>query len=428
MRAHTTRITALLALGALAFAAAPCAHAQAERLTARAAQPAGSTEALVARLDDPEYAVRRAALDQLVALPTLSDELIRDRLVDDALTPEQRLALESVLYQRFAQSPVGAVGISFAGITDPERRGLKIGAVSENFPAVEGKMIQTNDLILSVDGVDLAELLGDKLDQSGVLQAQREVQIRVFSRKPGETVPMTILRTQQLPGREKETVELEFDIPLGNYQRHERAQDLADNMLADAYTIRLERLGIEANDESAPLPTSEIFWPPPNVGVPMRLARNGMVPGPTSLVDVYNRLDPYAPRRAQETIRNEFATMTKRLLADNAEARIVPGLRRQAVAGGINNIRLQQRLEMEAQMTRDRASGYRVIDTPPSPAPVIDRIASLRDEVQRLTRAIAHANDPTTRSLFEDQLNTASDELDTLAQELRARSEPFTAP
>lgn len=418
----------LVAAGLVALAGA--AYAQ---------QASPGIDDLVEMLDAPAFADRDAARTALVQHPSLSDDRIIELLEADDTSPEQSLALRTILFDRFVTRGVGAVGVTFSQTSNES--GLVIENVSPNFPAVQQGLIKPNDIIAEVDGVDLTEILhgsdprlraGDKNVVRTPLAAQaqtrtlatRTVQSLVFSRHPGESLPMVILRANEAGVLER----IETEIPLGDYQSHERPGS-TNAVIHDAYRLRLQRVaGLELPDV-ATVPQTADYWPMPSTNPTPRMLRNPVVGGPTTLTTKFNPLDPYYPRRAQDSIRREFTQYNNILDAQEAKG---PGkVPEPAVQQARNQMLLQRRVAAQnvkraqpaaGQQTGLHARGLTVANLA---EPVVVEMSRLRAELSSLGRRLAEATDEATRTRLRERVDETADAIEALSGELEDRVGTF---
>lgn len=137
---------------------------------------------------------------------------------DITLSLEQRTRLKLVCIYRFTDYPKGGLGVSFGKI-EPGSIEVKPISNNPNFPA--SAMLNPGDAIARVDGVMMTNSL--------------DLRLQILSREPGEVLPVTVIRNNQL---------IEMELPLGSFS------DLASGSRLDSFQsqlaleIRWERKGI----------------------------------------------------------------------------------------------------------------------------------------------------------------------------------------
>jgi hypothetical protein len=154
---------------------------------------------------------------------------------------ERRMRLRQAIYERFVNSPRPAVGISMGG--REANSGILIAGLQPGFPA--GRVLQKDDEILVIGGVDLRPTPGD----------QRPLMAAIASFDPGDTIDLLVLRK----GRE-----IELQIELGSFDDLEQqARARPSDVMQRALALRLHRLGYDLDaDTGRPIaaPISRFDW------------------------------------------------------------------------------------------------------------------------------------------------------------------------
>ncbi|CAN0600112.1 unnamed protein product, partial [Laminaria digitata] len=150
--------------------------------------------------------------------PGITLEMLEGYLSLSTLSQEQRSRLELACLRRFALRPKGALGVSFGTI--------RIGAIevqpipeSDEFPAT--KLLRSGDQVA---------IVGDR-----VIDGSQSLRIEILSRDPGQTLPVTILRNEQV---------LHLDLPLGSFGALTGAVRMDPELLYNALSLRWWRLGL----------------------------------------------------------------------------------------------------------------------------------------------------------------------------------------
>lgn len=180
-------------------------------------------DALIDALGHSEYVTREQALLRLTDHPGVTLERLETALGRDELTLEQRLRIEQLALTRFAVRPRGAMGVSFPRTLLRDR--VIIENTYEQFDSHE--KLRVGDLVAEVDGI---RTFGP--------DALLNIRSRVFSRQPGDSVPMVIYRNGE---------RIELELTLGEYGNLPGGGSLAAADLARAWRARCERLGIESH-------------------------------------------------------------------------------------------------------------------------------------------------------------------------------------
>jgi len=136
---------------------------------------------LIADLDAPDYKVREAASDELLAGKPFSLDQLERALKDPSLTAEQRLRLDRAGLTLFKNAPHGAMGVRFGGGADA----VEIASVEREFPA--STVLKAGDIITHMDGEPVT---------LSVNPDRRTASVRavVISHAPGDEVPVVVQR------------------------------------------------------------------------------------------------------------------------------------------------------------------------------------------------------------------------------------------
>jgi len=188
-------------------------------VSAGGAQPDAKARSLVDRLGADTWIERDlATLD----LADLSNEIsLADLEVffsDPTLTPEQRARLKLICVDRFVDFPKGGLGVSFLNV-EPGSIEVKPIPDNPNFPA--SMMLQPGDAIARVGGVMMTSTL--------------DLRVQILSREPGETLPVTVIRNNEL---------IEMELPLGSFSDLVSGSRLDRFQSMLALELRWERRGI----------------------------------------------------------------------------------------------------------------------------------------------------------------------------------------
>ena len=378
---------------------------------------------IVAMLDSDSYFERDAARTALAQHPGLTDDRIVEMLRSPEIAPESSVALEGILLERFETLPVGAVGVTFDNLAVDER-GVRVGATNPDFPAVRAGLVREGDVIVSVDGIAFSTLGLNLLSASDRTTATRVVQARVFSRVPGESVPLTLIRT----GEAGESETLEIEIPLGDYGMHRQNND-PSGVRDAAVRARFSRLVGDVRSRVSPVPMTAKAWPSPSFRTPLRHSQSAVlaVPAPNTSPRFLNALDPYAPTNHSTYARDTFMSFVKSM--DNQERD-----RRARIVADDNNVRIRLDARMvqndnalaqrrvRAQEMARRGSGRTTGGlSPDAHRPVLDEMTRLSDSIEALNRSLASATNEATRSRLSQRIAESSERLNELQQELDTR-------
>jgi len=176
---------------------------------------------MIEALDADDLTTREDATEALtrqVLRPSFVNTSMIHRLIADPdLSPEQRARLILVDRASFAQGPRAAMGIRFA---NSDGTGIGIGETFKKFPSY--KVLQAGDVILTA---------GDE-----PMVTQDDLRLAILSRDPGELLPVTIQRGDEV---------IEIDVELGYYD-HLDQPPLPERTLEMAWSKRVTRLWANA--------------------------------------------------------------------------------------------------------------------------------------------------------------------------------------
>lgn len=132
----------------------------------------------VERLEAPTWEERERAEESLLKHPGADDPLLR-LLAGGDISAEQRHRLIDIVRRRIMETPRGALGVRMR--PSSTRNGVSIIAVLKGMPAVD--VLKEDDRIIAIDGqpVDTAD----------------DLSLLVQSRKPGESVEVTVMRPRR---------------------------------------------------------------------------------------------------------------------------------------------------------------------------------------------------------------------------------------
>ncbi len=185
-----------------------------------------SLDDLITALDAPALDVRQTAHAELSQRPDFSLAQLEEALSRPGLTPEQHLRLGAAARDKFADSPRGAMGISWN--QEVLNRASIIGTIP-GFDAF-GKL-EPGDIFVSAGGQPIRGTT-----------AQRQLRWQIISRDPGEILTVVVRR-----GKELRT----FDLTLGNFEQLNEGRAVLSGLdLASAYRLREQRLGRIATGDS----------------------------------------------------------------------------------------------------------------------------------------------------------------------------------
>lgn len=208
-------------------AAALAAFAPGSLLTAQQAEPpapaqtaADALAGILEALRSDSFDQREEALTRLAEQPHITDDEIIAVIRTQDLTSEQRTRLTEALRLRFNQRPRAGLGVSMQAGAG----GVGVQAIVPGFPA--GRVLQGGDVITSLGGVDLRR---DPTPDS--------LRFAILSYDPGEKIHVDVIRAG---------APLTLRAELGRYEDLGAAQPIGDDDLAMAWSIRAQRLDIEA--------------------------------------------------------------------------------------------------------------------------------------------------------------------------------------
>jgi PDZ domain len=149
---------------------------------------------LIADLGDPDPATRVIATVDLEASPAITLKDLEAAMARADLNAEQSRRLRQAAEIRFIREPRAAVGVTY-NMQAQDREGIVlIDAIEPTFPAAA--VLKAGDRIEMIDGVKLS--------------AASPMRPLIFSRDPGDEIPMTIVR---------EGVTLNVVVKLGDWTR-----------------------------------------------------------------------------------------------------------------------------------------------------------------------------------------------------------------
>lgn len=171
-----------------------------------------SLDDLVVQLDDPAYAVRQSALDEL-ARRMVSPGWIESQLMNPALSPEQRTRLSSLGPRALMNTERGALGVQF----DVQRAGVLIAGTVRGFDSE--RMLRPGDELVSIGG----ERVG----------TSDEARAAIIANDPGEEIELRVLRG----GRDQAV-----RVRLGRFGELRSTSMVSWTDAARAWRIRLDRI------------------------------------------------------------------------------------------------------------------------------------------------------------------------------------------
>ncbi|MEM1424667.1 MAG: PDZ domain-containing protein, partial [Planctomycetota bacterium] len=266
---------------------------------------------IISILDSESFYERDAARIALTNHPALSDEKIAALLRDDATAPEAAALLEGILLERLYALPIGAVGVTFDNTSSIED-GIRVGSTNPDFAAVVSGAIKEGDVILGVDGMDFREMGLDLVSAIDRNTATRLIQTRVFSRVPGESVPLTIRR-----GEER----IELDAELDDYEKHNNA-NIPTSVRENASRLRFARLIGGERPGVVDVDLDASLWPTTAVRTPFRNRRSPVfeIPAPNTASGRTTSNDPYSPYQHARFARENFVNYANTLDRNEREA------------------------------------------------------------------------------------------------------------
>lgn len=197
-----------------------------EQLAATPVSP--TTEALLAELDGPTFAIREAASARLRDDAVPIDELLA-ALTRSTLSDEQRNRLVTIAVDRIMNAPRGALGIRMdLGRVGNEPMGVRVTGLVAGMPAE--RHLQVEDVIVAINGRAIRE--------------RDDLVALVQNLPPGTAVRVEALRTERDergkprldPAGEPVTRRIEVDVPLGSTRDLARDEDRQGAMVANPVT------------------------------------------------------------------------------------------------------------------------------------------------------------------------------------------------
>lgn len=254
---------------ALAATLSPCAAIAAEPQPVEASPESASTASLIQRLGSSVAGEREQSEARLVGAPGATLDVLIRAAIDTHLSPEQRLRLTRVAYQRFASTPRAALGISFQpAFVGGAESGAVIAGTIQGFDSQ--RALKPGDTIYALDDVRIHSME----DGKRVIQA----------RDPGDRVALRVFRDGQ---------PIIVHLTLGSMTDLERTSPAGVQrgpepvVIRDAFKLRLQQASNESKDEAAqPLDLSG-FWkdaavPPTDAPKPV-IAPKPATSGPTTI-------------------------------------------------------------------------------------------------------------------------------------------------
>jgi hypothetical protein len=175
-------------------------------------------EELVVMLDSPDLTLRDISTAALNDDPRVSLEVIEgllDQNKDAALTPEQRVRLESVGIRKFVARPRGAMGVQFQQF-DLEGEGVVIQMTVGNFEST--RVLMPGDVLLTIAGTPI-----NSVD---------DARAAIISHEPGERVELRIERRGE---------PMAVSLRLGSFAELQRGANLDLPTMVRAWGIRRAR-------------------------------------------------------------------------------------------------------------------------------------------------------------------------------------------
>ncbi len=308
------------------------------------AGPARLTE-LVTMLESPDITLREIATQSLRDNPAVTLEVIEHLLREDdgrALSPEQRLRLETVGQDKFVARPRGAMGVQF-GQFDEGGEGVVVAMTIRGFQSAE--LLQPGDTILMMDKTPV-----NMID---------DARAAIISHEPGEVVEVQIKRRG-----EPMTVFLR----LGSFAALQNAARLDEATMSRAWELRRARHDPAASSPPAPVTTglSEARF--------RRLASLAQIEQDRRNEALEQQPDPLMPGPApapgvvpgggnrRPTAANAFTLSTTPQSVDlarleqeirNVQARLERNRRALANADALRRPRLEQQVQFDQNQLRD---------------------------------------------------------------------------
>ncbi len=434
------RLRTLAALSALSCASALYAGQATTSI-------ADDTAQLIEELNSPDVQKRERATTLLLQSDTLDESGVLEMLASADLSPEQRRSLDTVLYERYRRGPIGAIGIRFSAEADPDARGLVVQNVvrEAGFPAVEQEVIQDGDIIREVAGISLTEILRSGLNdaewQEAALKqdfarartkranAQVIVQQQVFSRRPGESVPMLIERGVPFAD---EPIVLEVDVTLGNRAGHNEASLLPHQVATGAWRARLARLTGEQRRSDITVPTGETLWPDTRVTTlaSRRFVRHGVVGGSNELGGVWSGGIRRSVFYAADQLRGNFMRQARETVAEMQKLNMQAGGR--IAAQPIQQMRAvpnvnrapQIRLQAFADSTlQDASDEDKIEELDTRDRALVLRHAKALERLAELRTRLAGTSDPAAQRALQELIDEAAVRIEGLREDLALPAE-----
>jgi len=184
--------------------------------------------------------------DQAGRWPEIERALVR-AACEGNMSVEARVRVLACLKRQFFDSARAAIGISF-GQNPNNPREVRIQQVHKGFPAGDAGVLQTGDVILSIDGVPI----------QGTTDFMSTTRSMICSRDPGDIVKISVSRDVE---GAVQPVPMTIDVPLGSFDQLirpdlPRADQIGHEALEAAWRVRLQRLGWAPDAELAVLPAS----------------------------------------------------------------------------------------------------------------------------------------------------------------------------
>jgi hypothetical protein len=177
---------------------------------------------LIDNLGADEWSVRQAASDQLLAAEPRGVDILVPHL-GGPLSPEQRLRLGAVAFERFFGEPHAGLGVSF------DRAPVDDYDTSRPFPVVINTTEEGFDARIKLRRGDTITTMDGR-----ALRNTEDMRAAIISHRPGDTVPMTLIRGG---------MQIELEVTLGDFAALNNAQQPNEFTLARALELRLERGG-----------------------------------------------------------------------------------------------------------------------------------------------------------------------------------------
>lgn len=198
-----------------------CGMALAISTVATAQPSAPRLDDLLSGLSSDSFAQREASTEALVAATNIDDASLVRTLKSGTLDAEASRRVHEALRRRFFGTVRAAIGIGFATEVGDARNPVgapTVGSVDEAMPAGRAGLIMPGDEFLEADG----HVLSSRFNPSG----QELLRAAVFSRLPGESIPVKIRRPAPAPVIDEAgdlaqpaPQIIELDLPLGRYDQ-----------------------------------------------------------------------------------------------------------------------------------------------------------------------------------------------------------------